>query len=244
MGGAHQHNMREAFFNKAAKAQVPIAAVSFLVCIVMFVFTFVQSTDDDSDRCVTAHKDSIIQDFREFLNPYVITWGSHTPEEYQCGWPSANTAFRATILALLAATNVVHVLMRMAVISDRYVLVLAFGYFLWMLLMFAVFCVDCSSIRVGAGMCSKRQDKHDSVSACSSGRFIGLALGDLLLSATAYVLFKIPVSKKSADPPGETASAPNDAPLPVTSAAADPNDAVLPIEALSRREVRDNPFLG
>merc|ERR1711935_251449 len=201
MGSDGREHMVGACFHKAAKAQVPIAIVSFLGCSVMFVFTFLQLPDDDSKRCVMVARNAFIKDLGEYLNPYMVTYGD---DSYQCGWPIANTAFRATILVLLATTNVVHVLMRTAVISDQYISGVTFGYFMWMLTMFSVATLDCSSIRVGAGMCSKVEDVYPSAS-CSSGRFIGLALGDLLLSITAYVLFKMPLSKESADQMGEAA---------------------------------------
>merc|ERR1711935_492807 len=180
--GTQTHNMFESFFGKIAKAQTWIAVVSVLVCITVLAFTFVQMTNDDTSVCWKSTKQF---DFSEYFNPYCVSYGEG--EWHQCGWPTANTVYRMSIGMCLALTSVVDVLMRTSVISNHWRSFLTLGYCLWAILMFSVFCVDCSSIRVGAGACSGLLGKNRS---CSSGRFIGLAMGDLALSALAYVLYK------------------------------------------------------
>merc|ERR1712194_316013 len=103
--GAHLRNMvsSEEVFRTAAKAQLPIAAVSALLCIALFVTSFVQLGDDKSNQCYENW---------DFAHPYVVGYSGDDDGPYQCGWPDSNTAYRVVILVCLAATNVVHVLMR------------------------------------------------------------------------------------------------------------------------------------
>eukprot|EP00658_Telonema_sp_P-2_P050114 TRINITY_DN3816_c0_g1_i12.p1 TRINITY_DN3816_c0_g1~~TRINITY_DN3816_c0_g1_i12.p1 ORF type:complete len:199 (+),score=20.00 TRINITY_DN3816_c0_g1_i12:154-750(+) len=65
-------------------------------------------------------------------------------------------------------------------------------YLVFGILAYGVFVVDCQSIHAGAGACD---DYYSNANvSCGSGQFIGLAAGELLITALVALLYKLPTS--------------------------------------------------
>eukprot|EP00656_Telonema_subtile_P000289 TRINITY_DN10146_c0_g1_i2.p1 TRINITY_DN10146_c0_g1~~TRINITY_DN10146_c0_g1_i2.p1 ORF type:complete len:233 (+),score=36.11 TRINITY_DN10146_c0_g1_i2:138-836(+) len=175
-------------FEKITKFQIAIAFVTALGAVIIFGFGFAQMSTDD--KCAQWSDGSIVGEaLGEYVNPYSVSRGSNTVD---CGWPDANTAFRSVVLVCVMGTVVLHALTDFNVIgNDCTTSMITPLYFLWMISLFASFCVDSSCIRTGAGFCSDVYEGKREQS-CHSGKYIGLAFGEVLLCILLYVLYKVP----------------------------------------------------
>jgi len=131
----------------------------------------------------------------EYFNPYGIEYKSDGSEaEWECGWPTANSAFRLCTLSFILIANAIHLAALFGYSCSVYTNPgLQLMYALGSVLMFASFSVDCNQIRIGGGVCSamiKTMNNGDSLE-CDNGRYIGTACGGFFVSLFAYVCFKI-----------------------------------------------------